>query len=95
MWEQTLKLEINCIQNSQDDAEWTATSLISRGRLEMAMTIVTDIEMTVRADCAILPPPSIHTALKLPFKTFCLLSSNRELVLGHKSMFSPGCWHTK
>ena len=95
MREQTLKLEINCIQNSQDDAEWTATSLISRGWLEMAMTIVTDIEMTVRADCAILPPPSIHTTLKLPFKNFCLLSSNWELVPGHKSTFSLGCLYSK
>ena len=55
---------------------------------------VTDIEMTVRADCVILPPPSIHTALKLPLKT-CLLSSNWELVLRHESVFSPGCWHPK
>ena len=56
---------------------------------------VTDIKMTVGADCAILPPPSIHTTLKLPFKILCLLTSNQELVLVHKSMFSLGCWHPK
>ena len=87
----TLKPEINCTQNHQDGAEWTAMSLISRCLSELPMTIATDPEITV---CH--PAPSLHPCnLKLPFENFCLLSSNREVVLGPSSTFSPGCCHPK
>lgn len=59
------ELEIICIQDSQDDAEWTPVTDHQEDLPRVALSVVTDIEMTVRADCAILPPPS----LELPFKT--------------------------
>ena len=56
---------------------------------------ITDTEMAIRADYTILLPPSMHTTLKLPYKSFCSLSSNQELVCRHKSTFCPGCWPPK
>ena len=74
----SLELKINCTENNQDVC-WSDHHM-------------TNFEMTVRANCAILHVVSSLHLYKLPFKSFCPLINRGKLALGQESIFSPSCW---